>query len=763
MLKGLFLTIGCSVWLSIGALAGEDPEQQAMDEWTRLKGLPVTEGRFHEVCDLLQGIGRTNINLSYRILAEYAPIVRATGNREWLHVLLMGWAKAKESLDYFAEADSLYRAARENAIAATGNPRLYNESLVGTVLLYAEWGRQDSLEKYAAMGETAAQRTKDRENLSFIYTFRAVSHPGDTAGMGRLLRQAIDLAATLPDKNALFTARYNYAVIYWQQNPQKQVVELGTLLELIRDRSLDHKPKLYERTAFTFRNPGPSIYYQLMQVNLLLRDYDNAWKFAELFYDATVRPNPKGVQAPYFNAEMAIVKAYQGDFAETRKYIGQSLALFAVPEEKIPYPSYFLAKGMLAEHEGRLDETVRDYEIAWRKGATEGLHMVPSGIFYAHGLILARRLAEAERVLGQLRQDLPVRTYSAFGYYYYKDYAELLKAKGDLAGYAKALELFYSINDSLTNLNHYRAIEEIGARVRLRDKERQIADLNQESLVRQRNARRERTYFIIFLSLSLLVLLLLIAYAYTLYQRRRQSEQLARQKERLRENQILEMEKQHRIDVMQGAMNAGETERRKIADRLHDEVGSLLSLATLNISSTLEKGREDKQSDEKLEKAQSILSSVSTTIRDISHQLTPLIIEKYGLRKAVEELADTVNLSGKLRLRALIVGFDGKPGYPASFLHELYRILQELVHNILKHAEAGQATLELVEHPEQVSVMVEDDGVGISENVDAKGKGLGAIRSKIAYFQGQIEITRKKDRGTLIVIELPTGHWHQNV
>jgi signal transduction histidine kinase len=223
------------------------------------------------------------------------------------------------------------------------------------------------------------------------------------------------------------------------------------------------------------------------------------------------------------------------------------------------------------------------------------------------------------------------------------------------------------------------------------------------------------------------------------------------------------MERQHRIESMQGAIDAEESERRKIADRLHDEVGSMLSLASLNISSTIEKGMQDTQALGKLQKAQEVLSSVSTTIRDLSHQLTPLAIEKYGLRKAIEDMVYTVNLSQKLKLGCVIVGFEDSPPYPVAFLNELYRILQELVHNILKHAQAEQALLELVEHPGQVSILVEDDGVGMEENSEIKGKGLSGIRSKIAYFNGEIEITRKKDKGTLIVIEIPSGDRQQMV
>jgi len=208
----------------------------------------------------------------------------------------MGWAKAKESLTDFADAEGLYRAARENAM---GDQRRYDEALVGTVLLYAEWGKPDSLAKYVRMGKAATLLADDRENASFIYTFGALADMHDTAAMGQGLRKAIDMARGLPNKNALFTATYNYASIYCRNDPRRQVDVLQSLLSLATDSTLTHRYRLYERTAFCFRNPIPNIYLQLMQVNLLLTDYDNAGKFGQLLYDAVVRPNPSAPQAPF--------------------------------------------------------------------------------------------------------------------------------------------------------------------------------------------------------------------------------------------------------------------------------------------------------------------------------------------------------------------------------------------------------------------------------------------------------------------------------
>jgi len=247
----------CCILLAPGVRAGDYNDAQARAAWAYWKKQPITEKNFHATCDLLQDIAKTDIRLSYAILAEYLPMVRATDNKPWIHILLMGWAKARESLTDFAEAELLYREARENA---AGDLRRFDEALVGTVLLYAEWGMPDSLKKYVQAGKTAAAAGGDKENLSFLYTFGALADMADTVAMGRGLKRAMELSRDLPNKNAFFTARYNFASIYCRNDPQTQVSVLQSLLELAADSTLTHRYKLYERTAFCFRNPRPNIY-----------------------------------------------------------------------------------------------------------------------------------------------------------------------------------------------------------------------------------------------------------------------------------------------------------------------------------------------------------------------------------------------------------------------------------------------------------------------------------------------------------------------
>jgi signal transduction histidine kinase len=747
LLLYFFLLLCCT------AAAQPYSDAEARSAWTELKKQPVTEASFRQSCNLIQDVAQTNINISYEILAQYLPMVKATGNRQWAHVLLMSWARAKESLIVFEEADSLYRLARENALP---DKRFYDETMVATVLLYLEWGRADSLAKYTLLGETVCKANKDNENLSFIYTFKGTSNMEDTAGMRRYLDSAAILAANLPDKNALFTAKYNRAIFYSQYNLQQQAMEFGSLLELSKDTTLSHKPRLYERTAFSFRNAVASIYYQLILVNLLLTDYDNAWKFAELFYDASVKRNPTGPQAPSLNAVMAMVKAYQGDYTNAKQYLGKSLELFHIPENKITYPTYQLAAGMIAEHAGQYNQALHYYDAAYKTGnMSYGLHLMPPAIYYAHELVLNKQVDSAQKLFTQLDPVLKTRTYSAIGFYYYKYYAELLKAKGDYPAYNKAMETFYAIKDSLANIIHYRAIQEVETRMRVHDKEQQIERLNSENAAKQETLRKERINIAIFSVLAIIIIALLVTYGRNQLQRRKLAQQILSQNEMLQQRTIAEMEKQHRIEVMQGTIEAEENERHKIADQLHDETSSLLALASLNISSAMEKGNVDPRQGEQLNKAHEIVQSVSSSVRDISHRLTPLLIEKYGFRKAIEDMQQTVLLSGKIKMNITVIGFESDGRYPKLLLNNIYRIIQELVHNMLKHARAGNAYIELVEHDSYIVLMAEDDGVGMGDLPLVKGKGLSAIQAKIDYLNGRMEISDKKEGGLLTVIEIP--------
>jgi signal transduction histidine kinase len=192
-----------------------------------------------------------------------------------------------------------------------------------------------------------------------------------------------------------------------------------------------------------------------------------------------------------------------------------------------------------------------------------------------------------------------------------------------------------------------------------------------------------------------------------------------------------------------------ENERKVLADQLHDELGSMLSLASLNISAL--------PHDEKTDQAAGVLQLVTHTVRNISHQLTPVAIEKYGFRHAVEDLVRMANTSGKISIELVLIGFAQQHSYSVNFRNTLYRIVQELLQNVIKHAAASHALVQVVEHDDTVGLLVEDNGRGMDTSLqEHQGPAfMRSIQSKVDYLEGKISIESADGRGTLVNIEIP--------
>jgi two-component system, sensor histidine kinase LadS len=197
-------------------------------------------------------------------------------------------------------------------------------------------------------------------------------------------------------------------------------------------------------------------------------------------------------------------------------------------------------------------------------------------------------------------------------------------------------------------------------------------------------------------------------------------------------------------------------ERRKIADELHDIAGSMLSAAKLNISSIKEKELfASEESKLKLQKAEEAITAVASSVRNLSHALSPVMLEKVGFKKSIEKVISFFNSSGKIQIETLIIGFDD---YDASLEHiytVLYGITYEFLNNIVKHSGASNAILQLIEHDDSITLIVEDNGAGFKAEYDKQNtKGIAGIISKINYFNGSIEFDSGNE-GLTIAIEIP--------
>lgn len=203
---------------------------------------------------------------------------------------------------------------------------------------------------------------------------------------------------------------------------------------------------------------------------------------------------------------------------------------------------------------------------------------------------------------------------------------------------------------------------------------------------------------------------------------------------------------------------AREDERQRIARELHDEAGHLLTAAILRLDMDkrqLLSGPEDALG--AVEHAGSTLLETAALIHDIAYNLRPRILEDLGLEAALRSLCSRARGTGLLATFAL-----SGPPQPLTLEIELaiFRVVQEALTNVQKHAHATQAWVDLRFTPESLTVVVEDNGVGISQDTSptlrkVTGLGLKGMRERIQLLGGALAIEQRSDHGIRVIAVLP--------
>lgn len=204
------------------------------------------------------------------------------------------------------------------------------------------------------------------------------------------------------------------------------------------------------------------------------------------------------------------------------------------------------------------------------------------------------------------------------------------------------------------------------------------------------------------------------------------------------------------------ALEAEIQERKRIGQELHDSLGYLLSLAGLN-ASVLHK-RKDITEEKKNELLNSLMETIDDAfeeVRTISHNLAPALLSEYGLKGALKNISDRINQSSRLKMTFDTFGLDNK--LEDLIENVLYRTVQEIVNNTIKHAEATELFIQIVRDQNQITLMAEDNGKGfdVEEIKKQSSFGLYHIKSAVENLNGNLFIDSKINRGTIISIFIP--------
>lgn len=416
-------------------------------------------------------------------------------------------------------------------------------------------------------------------------------------------------------------------------------------------------------------------------------------------------------------------------YSEAKPFLDSAAVLAPLYPNSIYLPSFYLAQG-------RYYNGIQDWEQALRS--------------FDRGTVIAmslKRFYDATTIMMEQYQTYKAqKKYTAarelllkiYGRPYVAEMPENMRlvlyelAKTDSAlnnpreAY-KWLLKFTELTDSISSNETNVRISELEAKYNYAEKEKEVLRLNERTKMQK-----------LLLGGSLVLLLITILMSVYFYKQRRVKA----------EQQLQSLQQAQQIAVAQALLQGEERERRRLASDLHDGLGGMLASAKIHLSEM------EQDENGRLNKVIGQLDSSVTELRRIARNMMPEALLRSGLEMALKDLRQSVATE---RMSVEMQLIDIAPDLPVQVQLIIYRIIQELLANVIKHAAATEVFIQCSQLKNIFYIAVEDNGRGFdvrSAPGDKKGIGLENIRHRVEFLQGKMDISSSPGKGTVINIEL---------
>lgn len=257
---------------------------------------------------------------------------------------------------------------------------------------------------------------------------------------------------------------------------------------------------------------------------------------------------------------------------------------------------------------------------------------------------------------------------------------------------------------------------------------------------------KNRANLLVIIILVVIISALAVMYAF------RQRQKLLQKEAELSNKMVEEVVAKREVDTLKALLEGQNNERDRIAQDLHDRLGSMLSTLKLQFNhfcsanlSLMANGDH-----KKLEK---LLNESYQEVRKISHDLHSGVISRFGLVSAINDLRDSIQESSDLKIE--FVHFNMEERLSLEIEVELFRIIQELLNNVLKHAEASEVSINLTRNMKNLSIIFEDNGKGFDLNqLNNSGLGIQSVESRVQTLGGELKIDSALNRGSTFIVQL---------
>jgi two-component system, NarL family, sensor kinase len=265
----------------------------------------------------------------------------------------------------------------------------------------------------------------------------------------------------------------------------------------------------------------------------------------------------------------------------------------------------------------------------------------------------------------------------------------------------------------------------------------------------QRTELQRKTVFNYLLIGGAAALLLISLLSYRTY----------RQKQKLQQLRIDELETQQQLLAAEAVMKGEEQERTRLAKDLHDGLGGMLSGIKYSFQTMKGNLIMTPENQQAFERSMDMLDSSIKEMRRVAHNMMPEVLVKFGLDTALRDFCDDINRSGALKVSYQSIGME-QVEVTQSVAITVYRIAQELLNNTMKHAGASSAIVQLSKTVTGLDITVEDDGKGFDTTILKATRGIGwsNILSRVEYLKGRMDVQSVPGKGTSVHVEIDTGN-----
>ncbi len=318
----------------------------------------------------------------------------------------------------------------------------------------------------------------------------------------------------------------------------------------------------------------------------------------------------------------------------------------------------------------------------------------------------------------------------------YKMLSDISKESGDFRLAFNFLEKRTTLHDSLLDVEKFKQIEALNNK---------FETLKKEKVIQQQQFEiNKRNYWII--AVVIFVILATIA-AFSFYKKTQ-----LKQRANMQEAILLQQEM-----ATKAILEAEENERQRIAKDLHDGIGQMMSVAKMNLSAletNLQFANEKQQNS-----YGTIIKLVDEScreVRTVSHNMMPNALIKNNLAEALRTFSNQLD-HPELNIQLYTEGLDSKMN--GNLETVLYRIIQECVNNVIRHAHATALDISVIKDDDGISATIEDNGAGFDPLSDAHVEGIGLknIRSRVQYLKGSVEFVSSPGAGTLVSLHIPNS------